>query len=121
MWAPGEDIYGASNAGEYESVMKSGTSVAAAFVAGASSLFFEEINTEEYTIEEFAARVKEKVINKAEIKILREIGQGSVNKVIQTTASRCSQNSDCDTGLTCLRDGVCVNLSKPLKRNSDQY
>ena len=121
MWAPGEDIYGASNAGEYESVMKSGTSVAAAFVAGASSLFFEEINTEEYTIEEFAARVKEKVINKAEIKILREIGQGSVNKVIQTTAARCSQNSDCDTGLTCLRDGVCVNLSKPLKRNSDQY
>ena len=67
LWAPGEDIYGASNAGEYESVMKSGTSVASAFVAGASSLFFEEINTEEYTIEEFASKVEKKVVNKAEI------------------------------------------------------
>jgi len=53
VWAPGEDIYGASNQGEYESVMKSRTSVAAAFVTGALFLFFEEINTKEYTVEEF--------------------------------------------------------------------
>ena len=35
VWAPGEAIAGASNTGEYESVIKSGTSVAAAFVTGA--------------------------------------------------------------------------------------
>jgi len=121
LWAPGEDIYGASNAGEYESVMKSGTSVASAFVAGASSLFFEEINTEEYTIEEFASKVKEKVVNKAEIAILREIGHGSVNKIVQTTAVRCLQNSNCQPGLTCLRGGECLDLTKPLKRHSSQY
>jgi len=115
VWAPGEDILGASNTGEYESVFKSGTSVAAAFAAGAAALFFEEINTEEYEIEEFSARVKEKIMNKAEINILAKIGHGSPNKMMQTTASRCLQNSHCDTGLTCLRDGTCVDLSKPLK------
>lgn len=115
LWAPGEDMYGASNQGEYESVMKSGTSVAAAFVAGASSLFFEEINTEEYTIEEFAAKVRDKVLNKAEINILREIGHGSANRMLQTTAVRCLESSNCQPGLTCLRGGMCVDLSKPLK------
>lgn len=121
LWAPGEGISGASNQGEFETVMKDGTSVAAAFAAGAASLFFEEINTEEMAVEELAARVKEKVVNKAEIGILEEIGEGSPNKILQTTAVRCLQNSHCAVGLTCLRDGVCVDLSKPLKRHSTQY
>ena len=116
LWAPGEGIYGASNVGEYESVMKSGTSVAAAFAAGASALFFEEINTEELGIEELAAYVKEKISTKAEVNILGNIGHGSVNKMMQTTASRCLINSHCQAGLTCLGDGTCSNLSRPLKR-----
>lgn len=115
IWAPGEDIVGASNAGEYESVSKSGTSVAAAFVAGAASLFFETIWSEQYPAEEFSERVKEIIINKAEINILEDIGHNSVNKIIQTTVSRCSLNSHCAPGLTCLtRDGMCADLSKPL-------
>lgn len=115
FWAPGEDIAGASNKGEYESVVKSGTSVAAAFVAGAASLFYEEINTEEHEAEELMSVIQYRMNNKAEINILREIGHASVNKVVQTTAVRCLENSHCQAGLTCLRDGMCVDLSKPLK------
>lgn len=116
MWAAGEGIVGASNVGEYESVMKSGTSVAAAFAAGASALFFEEVNTEEFAIEEFAAQVKEKIVNKAEVNCLGELGHGSVNRNTQTTASRCLVNAHCMPGLTCLRDGSCTNLSKLSKK-----
>lgn len=118
LWAPGEGIYGASNVGEYEQVMKSGTSVASSFVAGSAALFFEEVNDEEYGVEEFAAGVKEKIIYKAEVNILGKLGHGSVNKMAQTTSSRCLINSHCQTGLTCLRDGTCADLSKPLKRTS---
>ena len=116
IWAPGEDIAGATNSGEYDTVLKSGTSVAAAFVTGVASLFFEEINTAEFGTDELAARVKENVLYKAEINILDKIGHGSPNKIVQTTAVRCLVNSHCSSGLTCLRDGTCRDKSKPLKR-----
>lgn len=114
LWAPGEDIVGASNAGEYEAALMSGTSVASAFVAGAAALFLQEIHMEECTLEEFSARVKEKIMLRAEVNVLGDIGQGSPNLNVQTTSSRCLINSHCQAGLTCLRDGSCANLSKPL-------
>mmetsp|Transcript_30196 Transcript_30196/g.64095 ORF Transcript_30196/g.64095 Transcript_30196/m.64095 type:complete len:100 (-) Transcript_30196:258-557(-) len=94
----------------------SGTSSAAAFAAGAAALFFEGINTADYHAIELAARVKMKLLNKAEVNALGEIGHGSVNKALQTTVSKCSLNSHCVTGLTCLRDGTCVDLTQPLRR-----
>ena len=118
IWAPGEDIAGATNSGEYDTVLKSGTSVAAAFVSGIASLFFEEINTADFELDVFAARVKEKIVNKAEINILDDIGHGSPNRIVQTTAVRCLVNTHCQKGLTCLRDGTCRDMSKPLKRVS---
>jgi len=116
IWAPGEDIAGATNSGEYDTVLKSGTSVAAAFVSGVASLFFEELNTAEFGTDELAARVKENVLYKAEINILDKIGHGSPNRIVQTTAVRCLVNSHCSSGLTCLRDGTCRDTSKPLKK-----
>ena len=113
VWAPGEDIYGATNTGEYDSVMKSGTSVAAAFVTGASSLFFDEINTEIYPDPgAFTARVKDKILRKAEKDVLGNIGTASINKIIQTTASSCQIDAHCDYGLECLMDGVCGDMSQ---------
>ena len=97
--------------------MKGGTSVASAFVAGAATLFFETVNTEEWELFEFSPIVKEKIMNKAEVGILGNIGHGSPNLMAQTTASRCLLNSHCNTGLTCLRDGTCRDMSKPIKRN----
>ena len=93
----------------------SGTSVAAAFVAGAATLFFEEVNPEEHNTTDLAAYTKAKILNKAEVNVLGEIGHGSPSRNAQTTASKCEVNSHCVTGLTCLRDGSCRNLSKPLK------
>ena len=119
IWGPGEDIAGASNAGEYESVTKSGTSVAAAFVSGAATLFLESSNTDELLITEVTAWVKEKMVNKAEINILGELGHGSPSKMLQTTVSKCLVNDHCDVGLTCLFDGTCRDLSQPLK--SSEY
>jgi len=109
IWAPGEDIFGASNQGEYESVSKSGTSVAAAFVAGVASLYFESVNTDLHASNTFPAIVKEKVINQAERNNLGDIGYGSPDLMAQTTASRCSSNASCGPGVKCL-DGVCISM-----------
>jgi subtilisin family serine protease len=116
LFAAGEDIVGASNAGEYESASMSGTSVAAAFVAGAATLFCEEVNPEEHEDNARAAYVKAKIVRKAEVNVLGVIGHGSPNKNAQTTASKCEVNAHCMAGLTCLRDGSCRNLSKPLTK-----
>jgi len=108
VWAPGEDVYGSSNTGEYDSVLKSGTSVAAALATGTAALFYEELNTDLYTIDQYALIVQQKLTYKAEINILREIGHNSHNRVLQTTAVKCLQDSHCQPGLVCLRDGMCV-------------
>ncbi|KAL7529137.1 hypothetical protein ACHAWF_002852 [Thalassiosira exigua] len=115
VWAPGEDIVGASNEGEYDTATKSGTSVAAAFAAGATTLFLESTNTDELLLTEVAAFVKEKILAKAENYILNEIGPHSPGRMLQTTVSKCTLNSHCEAGLTCLFDGTCRDLSKPLK------
>ena len=111
IWAPGEDIDGASNTGEYDSVTKSGTSVAASFVAGTASLFFEEVDSKIGPPSAFTARVKDKIMRKAEKNVLGNIGTASVNKVVQTTASGCQINAHCDNGLECLPDGTCGDMS----------
>jgi len=109
IWAPGEDILGASNLGEFESVSKSGTSVAAAFVAGIATLHLETVNSQEHTFEDYSAIVKDKLISQGERDALGDIGYGSVNKIAQTTASRCTGNSGgCGPGIQCL-DGVCFS------------
>ena len=41
IWAPGEAITGASNEGEFDRTVMSGTSVSAAFVSGASTFTFD--------------------------------------------------------------------------------
>jgi subtilisin family serine protease len=113
VWAPGEGILGASNTGEFSSVEKSGTSVASAFVTGAAALFFDEINTEIYPDPGvFTAKVKDKILRKAEMNVLTDIGIGSVNKIIQTTASACKYNWHCDYGYDCLLDGTCGDMSQ---------
>ena len=93
----------------------SGTSVAAAFAAGAATLFVESTNTDELLVSEVTDFVKDKIINKAENYILGEIGHGSPSKMLQTTVSKCLVNSHCEPGLTCIFDGTCRDLTKPLK------
>ena len=114
FWGPGEDITGASPAGEFETVQKSDTSVAAAMAGGVAALFLEELATETLEFLQITELVHERMVNKAEINIMVDYGIGSPNKIVQTTAVRCLQNSHCMPGLTCLRDGTCVDLTKPL-------
>lgn len=116
VWAPGEDIVAAANDGEYESVSKSGTSVAAAFVTGVASLFFEAVNSKDQAAGDMPALVKERMMDKAELDILGDVGYGSVNRIVQTTASRCLSDGHCSAGLTCMPDGVCVDWAK-VKQN----
>lgn len=121
IWAPGEDILGASNLGEFESVSNSGTSVAAAFVAGIATLHLETVNSQEHIFEDYSTIVKDKLISQGERDALDDIGYGSVNKIAQTTASRCSGNSGgCGPDIECV-DGVCFsdaqqNLMKGTRR-----
>jgi len=116
VWAPGENVLGAANTGEFDRASLSGTSVASAFVAGTAALFFEQINTKNYSPLELSPLVKEFLINKAEINALGNIGYGSHNKMLQTTVSKCEINSHCEKGLTCISDGTCRDLKKPLNK-----
>ncbi len=111
LWAPGEDINAASNTGEFDLALMSGTSVAAAFASGVTAMYFEELNTRHYVPEEFPGLVKEFVMNNAELGSLRNVGHGSPNRIAQTTSSRCSTNAHCRSGLTCIWDGVCMDTS----------
>ena len=89
----------------------SGTSVAAAFVSGASTLFLEEVSTERVSQSGFAPIVKEKMYDKAEKNVLGYLGHMSPNRMLQTTSSACQTDSHCDAPKKCLYDGVCGILA----------
>ena len=112
IWAPGDEIVGASNTGAYDEVMMSGTSVAAAFVSGAATHFLEEFDgLVANTQTQWGSRVKEKMIARSE-RGLGDLGHSTTNDLsLQTTASMCQKNSDCNSG-TCLPDGACGDMNK---------
>ena len=111
IWAPGEAITGASNEGEFETTTLSGTSVAAAFVSGASTMFLEEVFTDTTSQSSYASIVKEKMYDKAERDVLGDLGHMSRNRMLQTTSSACQSDAHCDAPKKCLYDGVCGILA----------
>ena len=106
IWAPGEAIAGASSTGEYDTTIMSGTSVAAAFVTGATSLFLEEFLTSRRSNYRMPQMVKTKMFNRAERGILGDLGHLSVNRMLQTPSSQCQANWHCAPKV-CLYDGSC--------------
>ena len=114
IWAPGEEIVGATNTGEYDTTTMSGTSVAAAFTTGVITMMLGQIltyNTPQTRAYSFADIAKEKMLNQGEKDVLGEIGHKSVDRILQTTSSACQTNAHCDAPQTCLYDGVCGNLA----------
>ena len=116
IWAPGEAITGASNEGEFDRTTMSGTSVAASFVSGASTMFLEEVFTDTTSQSSFASIVKEKMYDKAERDVLGDLGHMSLNRMLQTTSSACQSDAHCDAPKKCLYDGVCGNLADHFNR-----
>ena len=111
IWAPGEAITGATNTGEYDTTIMSGTSVAAAFTTGVATMFLGQILTHNTLQSEFADITKSKMISQGEKNVLGEIGHESVDRILQTASSACQSNAHCDAPDTCLYDGVCGNLA----------
>ena len=117
IWAPGHEIMGASNTGEYEEVMMSGTSVAAAFVSGAATHFLEEFDGRvPNTLTQWPGRLKEKMIVRSEQGSLGDLGHSTTSvKALQTTVSVCLTDDDCN-GVTCMPDGSCGNIQEFFNR-----
>jgi len=113
IWAPGHEIMGASNTGEYDEVMMTGTSVAAAFVSGSATHFLEEIDGRVANTQTlWAGRVKDKMIRRGEYG-LGDLGHGTrKNLGLQTTVSVCITNDDCPGASTCMMDGACGNMEE---------
>ena len=107
---------GATNTGEYDAVEMSGTSVAAAFASGTAAQFLEEyldrldIGSSQTT---WPAGVKAQMISRSEKGTLVDLGHTTINnRVLQTTASACQRDSDCDiqSGEKCMYDGSCGSM-----------
>jgi len=113
IWAPGHEIMGASNTGEYDEVMMSGTSVAAGFVSGAATHFLEEFDGRVPNAQtQWPGRLKEKMIRRGEQGSLGDLGHTTVkNLALQTTVSVCITDDDCN-GVTCMPDGSCGNIQE---------
>ena len=106
IWAPGENIVGATN-DPYETVTLSGTSVAAAFVSGSATMFLEEILSYANPQSVFGTLAKEKMLTRSERDILGDIGVYSSDRMLQTTSSQCQANWHCVSPKVCLYDGSC--------------
>ena len=116
IWAPGELIEGATNTGEYDTTVMSGTSVAAAFATGTATMFLEEIFSSDTmpsdtTQSQYPGLAKSKMFARSERNVLGDIGHKSPDKILQTTTSMCQASSQCEAPLSCLYDGVCGQLS----------